>query len=339
MKYYNKSLILLCLSALAAACTPLRQNDGSASGPIFSRQGSSTPPPSYRLPDCAAPPAAPAPQVASLPPAVIRPPDNAPVMPQGARILSPAETVVIEHEDRIARLNRLAALQGVQRPNVETGIVAPVGSIPGVSWPIPVVRITFSDRAFFDFNIDAPRPQSLELLRVIAENMRREAPDVHLMVVGHTDSRGTDAYNEALSRRRAINVMHRLADLGVRGNQMSAIPMGEQQPVADNASDEGRALNRRVEFYIAANREANFQVVALREINADWLNGHEPRGLNNPNSGETTVAARVTVLEINDSQTTASVAPPVEQTREIVLRQPRVQQTILRNETRSLNRN
>lgn len=269
---------------------------------------------------------------------MIRPPNNAPAMPPGARILTPAETVVIEHEDRVARLNRLAALQGVQRPHVEAGITAPVGSIPGVSWPIPVVRITFSDRAFFDFNIDTPRPDSIELLRVIAESMRREPPDVHLMVVGHTDSRGTDSYNEALSRRRAIQVMRRLSDLGVRGNQMSAIPMGEQQPVADNATDDGRALNRRVEFYIAANREANFQVVAQREVNAAWLNGHEPRSLTTPNTGETLLATRVTVLEIDPSQT-VSEAAPVTQTREIVLREPRVHDVILRDRTRSLNRN
>ncbi len=331
MKPNSNALVLIGFSALLTACMPQRQTASST--------GTAGPVPSYRLPDRspAAPPA-PAPQVASLPPAVIRPPDNAPAMPSAPRILSPAETVVMEHEDRIARLNRLAALQGVQRPDVETGIVAPAGSIPGVAWPIPVVRITFSDRAFFDFNIDTPRPQSLELLRVIAESMRREAPDVHLMVVGHTDSRGTDAYNEALSRRRAINVMHRLAEMGVRGNQMSAIPMGEQQPVADNANDDGRALNRRVEFYIAANREANFHVVALREINANWLNGHEPRSLAASNEGATTVAARVTVLELDTVQTVTQAAP-VTQTREIVLRQPRVHDVILRDRTRSLNRN
>jgi outer membrane protein OmpA-like peptidoglycan-associated protein len=66
------------------------------------------------------------------------------------------------------------------------------------------------------------------------------------VVEGHTDSTGADAYNQALSERRANSVLRYLVDAGVPASRLSAQGFGESQPVADNDTAEGRAQNRRV---------------------------------------------------------------------------------------------
>jgi outer membrane protein OmpA-like peptidoglycan-associated protein len=68
--------------------------------------------------------------------------------------------------------------------------------------------------------------------------------------MGHTDSTGSDAYNEDLSKRRADAVADYLALRGVSRARIATIGYGERYPVADNATDEGRARNRRVEIKI-----------------------------------------------------------------------------------------
>lgn len=74
---------------------------------------------------------------------------------------------------------------------------------------------------------------------------------VAVKVVGHTDSLGSDAYNQALSERRARSVADFLIAQGVSAGKLSTEGRGESQPVADNASEAGRAENRRVELYVS----------------------------------------------------------------------------------------
>lgn len=73
-------------------------------------------------------------------------------------------------------------------------------------------------------------------------------PELTVEIQGHTDSRGTDAYNKRLSIRRAQAVKDILVKDGVEGNRLSIVGFGESQPVEDNSSAEGRAYNRRVVF-------------------------------------------------------------------------------------------
>jgi outer membrane protein OmpA-like peptidoglycan-associated protein len=75
-------------------------------------------------------------------------------------------------------------------------------------------------------------------------------PDSLIDVMGHTDSTGADAYNLDLSKRRAEAVANYLALRGVSRARIATMGYGEQYPVADNATEEGRALNRRVEIRI-----------------------------------------------------------------------------------------
>lgn len=74
---------------------------------------------------------------------------------------------------------------------------------------------------------------------------------VAVKVVGHTDSVGSDAYNQGLSERRARSVADFLIAQGVPAGKLSTEGRGESQPVADNGSDAGRAQNRRVELYVS----------------------------------------------------------------------------------------
>jgi len=72
--------------------------------------------------------------------------------------------------------------------------------------------------------------------------------DVNIEVAGHTDSMGSDAYNMKLSQQRAEAVRNFLISRGVAADRLTAKGYGESQPVADNATDEGRFKNRRVEL-------------------------------------------------------------------------------------------
>jgi OOP family OmpA-OmpF porin len=98
--------------------------------------------------------------------------------------------------------------------------------------------------AFDSAEIDA---SSAVVLDVVAETLNG-CPNVAVRVEGHTDAIGTDAYNQGLSQRRADSVRNYLIGRGVSASRLSAVGYGESQPVASNETDEGRALNRRVEL-------------------------------------------------------------------------------------------
>jgi outer membrane protein OmpA-like peptidoglycan-associated protein len=83
-----------------------------------------------------------------------------------------------------------------------------------------------------------------------AANQLGQVPGTRVSVEGHTDSSGSDAYNQSLSERRAASVKDYLVGKGVEGGRLTTAGYGESQPVADNATAEGRQLNRRVELKV-----------------------------------------------------------------------------------------
>jgi hypothetical protein len=142
----------------------------------------------------------------------------------------------------------------------------------------------FDERVFFDFDDANPRPESKTVIQLVAESMKRDVPDAALTILGHTDAVGTDPYNVALSQRRASSVLGELIDLGLNPNQLSTVAIGKAQPIAPNATEDGRARNRRVEFLISGSEEANLSVVRNRTINADFFR-LEPSQIAKPLSG------------------------------------------------------
>lgn len=101
----------------------------------------------------------------------------------------------------------------------------------------------------FDFDSAALRPEGRAALRDVA-NVLVNNPRTTIDVIGHTDSIGDPAYNQRLSERRAQSVADFLAGQGVRGDRLLIAGMGQRQPIASNATDAGRAQNRRVEIQI-----------------------------------------------------------------------------------------
>ena len=89
--------------------------------------------------------------------------------------------------------------------------------------------------------------RSLPVLRRIASYLRRRS-DLNVTIAGHTDNRGSDAYNLRLSRRRARAVKTWLVKNGVGASRMRTAGYGETKPTADNKTEKGRALNRRTDF-------------------------------------------------------------------------------------------
>src|SRR5690606_14171224 len=82
----------------------------------------------------------------------------------------------------------------------------------------------------------------------------KEAPDRKVMIEGHTDSVGSDDFNQGLSERRAAAVQTALLERGVRSDQITAVGKGETYPVASNDNAAGRQQNRRVEMIFTDNQ-------------------------------------------------------------------------------------
>ncbi len=100
----------------------------------------------------------------------------------------------------------------------------------------------------FDFDSAMLKPSMKAALADVAARVKASKGDEHLMVIGHTDSVGAEAYNQGLSERRAQATADYLASQGVSASRIATKGMGESQPVADNGSKAGRAKNRRVEI-------------------------------------------------------------------------------------------
>ena len=114
------------------------------------------------------------------------------------------------------------------------------------------LKVTVRNEILFDFDSAGLRSSSRDELRDMAEVFNKYR-DTTIAVDGHTDSKGTAAYNKRLSQRRAYAVESYLETLGVSGARMDAVGYGESQPKASNATASGRQQNRRVEIFVRAN--------------------------------------------------------------------------------------
>ena len=117
------------------------------------------------------------------------------------------------------------------------------------------IQVTFASGLLYDIDSDHIRFESADNLRTLAASLGKY-PNTDLLIVGHTDSTGTDAYNQGLSERRARAAYDFLVGQGVTGRRLRTAGRGESEPVATNSTDAGRQLNRRVEIAIFANAAA-----------------------------------------------------------------------------------
>lgn len=115
--------------------------------------------------------------------------------------------------------------------------------------PAEPVRVELDVK--FDFDKSVVKPNSYGDVKNLADFMA-QYPATNVEVAGHTDSVGPDAYNQKLSQRRADAVKQVLVKDGVAPSRITAVGYGESRPVADNATEAGRAVNRRVEASVEA---------------------------------------------------------------------------------------
>jgi outer membrane protein OmpA-like peptidoglycan-associated protein len=117
-----------------------------------------------------------------------------------------------------------------------------------------LLAITLKGDVSFDLNSDTVRPGLYNELDRISQIMIKY-PQTSILVEGHTDSTGSETYNQRLSERRADSVKALLVQRGVQGSRISIHGYGESRPVATNATPEGRQMNRRVEIRINPNAQ------------------------------------------------------------------------------------
>ena len=140
-------------------------------------------------------------------------------------------------------------------PGCDGAIAAKAAAPAAAPAPAPAVatKVTYAADAFFDFDKSVLKPEGKAKLDDLVSKVKGINLEV-IIAVGHTDSVGSDAYNQKLSVRRSEAVKAYLVSKGIEKNRVYTEGKGEKQPVADNKTAEGRAKNRRVEIEVVGTR-------------------------------------------------------------------------------------
>jgi outer membrane protein OmpA-like peptidoglycan-associated protein len=116
------------------------------------------------------------------------------------------------------------------------------------------IAVTFDSGILFPFDSAELTSEARSNLRKLADSLQTEER-TNVMILGHTDSDGSNSYNQQLSERRGRSAEDFLASLGVTSSRLDSRGRGEAEPIASNGTDDGRRQNRRVEVAIFANGE------------------------------------------------------------------------------------
>ncbi len=134
-------------------------------------------------------------------------------------------------------------------------LVKAAAAAPAAPAPAAVAsKVTFAADAFFDFDKSVLKPEGKAKLDDLVSKVQGINLEV-IVAVGHTDSVGSDAYNQKLSERRAQAVKAYLESKGIDKSRVYTEGKGEKQPVADNKTKDGRAKNRRVEIEVVGTKK------------------------------------------------------------------------------------
>jgi outer membrane protein OmpA-like peptidoglycan-associated protein len=116
------------------------------------------------------------------------------------------------------------------------------------------IVILFKEKVLFGFDrSDLNTSAETNLNKLV--NVLQKYPDTNIEIIGHTDNKGTNDYNQTLSQRRASSVASYLRAQRVSSSRLTTKGMGESDPIATNDTEDGRSQNRRVEFVITANEK------------------------------------------------------------------------------------
>ncbi|MDT8440099.1 MAG: OmpA family protein [Desulfuromonadales bacterium] len=108
-----------------------------------------------------------------------------------------------------------------------------------------LLAVTFKSDMLFDVDSATIKPGAAPEINRVADVLVNY-PLTTILIAGHTDSTGSESYNQGLSERRALSVHNALLNQGVAAQRMTTVGYGETQPIADNTTASGRQLNRRV---------------------------------------------------------------------------------------------
>ena len=139
-------------------------------------------------------------------------------------------------------------------PGCDGAVAATPAAAPAAAPVAAASKVTYAADAFFDFDKSVLKPAGKAKLDDLVAKVKGINLEV-IIAVGHTDSIGTDAYNQKLSVRRAESVKAYLISKGIEKNRIYTEGKGEKQPVASNKTKEGRAKNRRVEIEVVGTRK------------------------------------------------------------------------------------
>lgn len=112
-----------------------------------------------------------------------------------------------------------------------------------------MLEVTFKSGFLFDTNSEAIKSGSRDEISRVSQVLN-QFPETSITIAGHTDSTGSETYNQQLSERRAMAVKNALIAQGVDSVRLSTVGYGEGRPIADNSTDYGRQINRRVAIAI-----------------------------------------------------------------------------------------
>lgn len=112
-----------------------------------------------------------------------------------------------------------------------------------------LLAVTFKSDVLFDVGSYAPKPGALQEISRVAQVLN-QYPQTSITVAGHTDSKGQEVANQRLSEQRAAMIGDALISQGVSRNRIQTVGFGANRPIADNNTEGGRQLNRRVEINI-----------------------------------------------------------------------------------------
>lgn len=123
------------------------------------------------------------------------------------------------------------------------------------------IIVKFDSGILFDFDQSILKPSARINVESLATSLKNN-PETNILIVGHTDATGTDAYNYRLSERRAAAVKAYTQSQGISSSRLTTEGRGETEPIASNESEAGRAQNRRVEIVIVANEKLKAEAKA-----------------------------------------------------------------------------
>jgi adhesin transport system outer membrane protein len=169
----------------------------------------------------------------------------------------PADAVDNPQIDKEGMFNRALEkdrLSRIKAPLPAPAVIVTPPAPPTTKQIIKAAKPVVITGANFDFDSAKLKPSADSKLKPVIE-FAAKYPDADIEIVGHTDDRADDAYNQKLSERRAASVKNWLINHGVNEKRITSLGKGETQPIASNKTIAGRAQNRRVEIHYMAHEE------------------------------------------------------------------------------------